>query len=400
MRTEDVAALTPTVLGALVRRYGNFDLAEDAVQEALVAALRQWPEEGRPDDPTGWLIRIASRRLIDRLRSDEARARREERERLLRPDETEVSTCDDSLTLLVLCCHPSLTMSSQLALTLRAVAGLTTAEIARACFVPEATMAQRISRAKATVQRHGARFELPDEPELTARIATVRQVLLVLYTEGHVATSGNELQRRRLSDEAIRLARVLHAARPNDSESSGLLALFLLTDARRAARMRDGRLVPLDEQDRSCWDASMIAEGTALIEETLATTTALGPFQVQAAIAALHDEAASTASTDWLQIVALYDLLEAVAPNPMTTLNKAIAVAEVNGPAAGLALLGTVADDPRIAQHHRRYAAAAFLLERAGDRMAAHDAYLEAARRATSAVERRHLERRARSLEP
>ena len=400
LRTEDVTALAPTVLGALVRRYGHFDLAEDAVQEALLAATRQWPEQGQPDDPAAWLIRVASRRLVDALRSAEARELREERAQfeVARSGGAEFSAIDDTLVLLTLCCHPSLTRSSQLALTLRAVGGLTTAEIARAFFVSEATMAQRISRAKATVQRAGARFALPDEPELSARIATVRQVLYVMFTEGHFASAGRDLQRPSLADEAIRLARLLHDARPDDAETAGLLALLLLNDARRAARSSDGNLVPLIEQDRSLWDADLITEGTALIEATLASTTELGPYQLQAAIAAVHDEAPTAHLTDWPQIVALYDLLEAVAPNPMTTLNKAVALAEVHGPSAGLAILDTLRDDPQLADHHRLFAARAFLLERTGELAEAHAAYREAARRAPSMVEQRHLNHRARQI--
>lgn len=398
LRTEDVTASVPTVLGALVRRYGHFDLAEDAVQDALLAASRQWPTEGRPDDATAWLIRVASRRLVDALRSAEARELREQRAATDEADDVAVPSSDDTLVVLVLCCHPSLTSSSQLALTLRAVGGLTTAEIARAFFVAESTMAQRISRAKATIQRAGAHFALPDEPELSNRIALVRQVLYVMFTEGHFASAGRELLRRSLTDEAIRLARLLHASRPDDGEAAGLLALLLLTDARHAARMSDGELVPLDEQDRSLWDTGLIVEGAALTEATLASTRRLGPYQLQAAIAAVHDEAPTAADTDWHQIVALYDLLEAVAPNPMTTLNRAVALAEVHGPSAGLAVLDTLADDPRLADHHRLFAARAFLHERAGETDDALVAYREAARRAPSLVERRHLERRARRL--
>lgn len=400
LRTGDAAALAPTILGALVRRYGHFDLAEDAVQEALIAATLQWPEKGRPDDPTAWLIRVASRRLVDALRTAEARELRERRARAehARSDGIDVPSRDDTLVLLTLCCHPDLTRSSQLALTLRAVGGLTTAEIARAFFVPETTMAQRISRAKATIRRSGARFTLPDEPELSSRIATVRQVLYVMFTEGHFASAGPTLQRRTLADEAIRLARLLHDARTDDAETAGLLALLLLTDARRAARTRDGALVPLDEQDRSLWDTDLIAEGATLVETTLTATNRLGPYQLQAAIAAVHDEAAAASDTDWAQIIALYDLLETVAPNPMTSLNKAVALAEVHGPSAGLAILDTLGDDPRLAHHHRLFAARAFLLERASESDAAATAYREAARRATSIVERRHLDRRARRV--
>ncbi len=407
LRTEDVTGLAPAVLGALVRRYGSFDRCEDAVQEALLAAARQWPTEGRPDDPKAWLIRVASRRLVDALRSATAREQREERELRLTPTDRQVAPApgddpvasdDDALTVLVLCCHPALSPPSQVALTLRAVGGLTTAEIARAFFVPEATMAQRISRAKATIKRAGATFALPDEPELSVRMPAVLHVLYLVFNEGYATSSGDDLQRRDLTAEAVRLAREVHRLRPDDPEVAGLLALLLLTDARRAARVRDGDLVPLDEQDRGLWDREAIAEGVALVEATLASTPALGPYQLQAAIAAVHDEAPSAAETDWTEVLALYDLLERVAPNPMTTLNRAVAVAEVHGPSAGLAVLDTVAADDRIAGHHRLHAVRAFLLERSGDVDGARDAYREAVRRATSRVEQRHLEGRARRL--
>lgn len=398
-RIEDAGTLVPRVLGALVRRYGHFDLAEDAVAEALVAATRRWPADGVPDDPGAWLIRVASRRLIDRLRAEDRRADREQRALDLDPGDVAVSSIDDTLTLLVMCAHPSLTRSSQLALALRAVGGLRTDEIARAFFASEAAMAQRISRAKATLQRSGARFDLPEEPELSDRLTTVRHVVYLMYTEGHLTSVVDRSQYAPgtgLGDEAIRVARLVHRERPGDAETAGLLALLLLSEARRAARIRDGDLVPLDEQDRTLWDRALIDEGVALIEEALATTPALGPYQLQAAIAAVHDEAPSTAETDWHEIVALYELLEAIAPNPMATLNKAIALAEIHGASAGLAILDTLGDDPRLAEHHRLFAARAFLLERDGDTVAARAAYREAARRATSTVEQRHLERRAR----
>jgi len=407
VRTEDVTGLTPLVLGALVRKYGHFDLCEEAVQEALLVAARQWPETGRPDDPKAWLIRVASRRLIDALRSETSRQKREEREARLTPVDRQVAPApgdepvpadDDALTLLVLCCHPALSPPSQVALTLRAVGGLTTAEIARAFFVPEATMAQRISRAKATISKAGATFVLPTEPELSERMRAVLHVLYLVFNEGYATSSGDALHRRDLTAEAIRLAREVHRLRADDAEVAGLLALMLLTEARRPARQRDGDLVPLDEQDRSLWDPAAIAEGVALVEATLASSTALGPYQLQAAIAAVHDEAPSADATDWAEVLALYDLLERVAPNPMTTLNRAVAVAEVHGPSAGLAVLDTVADDERIAGHHRLHAVRAFLLERAGDRDAARAAYREAVRRATSKVEQRHLESRLRRL--
>lgn len=400
----------PVVLGALVRRYGHFDLAEDAVQEALLAASRQWPVEGRPADPLAWLIRVASRRLIDTLRSEEARRRREERDQALTtldrdpipgPDDEAASLPpdqDDTLVVLLLCCHPSLTAPSQVALTLRAVGGLTTAEIALAFLVPEATMAQRISRAKATIKQAGARFVLSSGPEADERMPAVLHVLYLVFTEGYAASSGDRHQRRDLTAEALRLAREVRRLRPDDGEAAGLLALMLLTEARRRARTVDGELVPLDQQDRSLWSADLIAEGSALVAATLERTPVLGPYQLQAAIAAVHDEAATAAATDWSQILALYDLLERVAPNPVVTLNRAVAVGEVHGPSAGLAVLDVVAADPRLAGHHRLHAARAFLLEGSGDRTGALDAYRAAARAATSVVERRHLERQVRRL--
>jgi len=402
VRAEDVGRLAPVVLGALVRRYGHFDLAEDAVQEALAAAAVQWPTEGRPEDPKAWLVRVASRRLIDALRSAEARERREVRDLELTPADQHLAPAadevatehDDTLTLLLLCCHEALTPSSQVALTLRAVAGLTTKEIAAAFLVPETTMAQRIARAKAAIVRAGATFELPPDAELAGRMQAVLKVLYLVFNEGYLASSGPELHRRDLTAEAIRLAREVHRIRPHDPEAAGLLALMLLTEARRPARVRDGELVPLDEQDRALWDAAAIAEGTALVEATLASSTGLGPYQLQAAIAAVHDEAPSAVETDWTQILALYDLLDAVAPNPVASLNRAVAVAEVHGPSAALALLDTLMEDERIARHHRTHAVRAFLLERAGDPDGAREAYREAARRATSEVERRHLHSR------
>ncbi|WCO66027.1 sigma factor-like helix-turn-helix DNA-binding protein [Iamia majanohamensis] len=404
---DRLARLAPQVLGALVRRHGHFDLCEDAVQEALLAATRQWPTEGEPDDPRAWLVRVASRRLVDVLRSDSARRLREERDLARRPLADRVapsageapSAADDSLTLLVLCCHPALTPSAQVALTLRAVGGLTTAEIARAHLVPEATMAQRISRAKARIRAAGATFSLPPEPELAERMRVVRHVLYLVFTEGHVASSGGELERRDLTREAIRLTCEVHRLRPDDGETAGLLALMLLTDARRAVRTRDGDLVPLAEQDRTLWDAAAIAEGVDLVTRTLGRVP-LGRYQVEAAIAAVHDEAACAEDTDWAQVVALYGVLEAIAPNPVVTLNRAVAVGEVDGPAAGLAVLDAVADDARLAGHHRVDAVRAHLLERAGDLDGAREAYRRAARRATSRPEQRHLERRLAALGP
>jgi RNA polymerase sigma factor (sigma-70 family) len=396
--------LAPQVLGALLRRYRHFDACEDAVQEALLAASVQWPRQGRPDSPRGWLITVASRRLTDDLRSDQARRRREDADARRipsdgRPDpdgehETDAGR-DDTLTLLFLCCHPALTPSSQLALTLRAVGGLTTGEIAHAFLVPETTMAQRISRAKQTVKATGASFELPPEPEQADRLRVVLQVLYLMFNEGYVTTAGPALARRDLTAEAIRLTREIRRLLPDDGEVAGLLALMLLTDARRAARVRpDGGLVPLAEQDRSRWDRMAIEEGVALVTTALATAR-LGPYQVQAAIAAVHDEAPHADETDWAQVALLYEVLERLTPSPVVTLNRAVAVAMTSGPSAGLGVLATVDADGRLSGQHRLEAVRGHLLEMAGDLAAAQKAYLEAARRTMSVPERRYLEERA-----
>jgi len=408
-RVEDLLReLAPQVLGALVRRYGHFDACEDAVQEALLAAATQWPRQGVPERARGWLITVASRRLTDELRSEAARRRRETTAAALAPTEESVLPApgeqrspdqDDTLTLLFLCCHPSLSPPSQVALTLRAVGGLTTAEIARAFLVPEATMAQRISRAKQRIKATGTTFEPPPETERAERLRVVLQVLYLIFNEGYTATSGPRLQRLELTAEAIRLARAAHRMLPNDGEVAGLLALLLLTDARRAARCHpDGSLVPLAEQDRSLWNQRQIREGTELITATLASRVPLGPYQLQAAIAAIHDEASKAEDTDWRQILALFELLERVAPNPVVTLNHAVALGMVHGPAAGLELLARLDGDDRMAGNHRVDAVRAHLLEMAGDRDAARDRYLEAARRTTSLPEQRYLRSRAAQL--
>jgi RNA polymerase sigma factor (sigma-70 family) len=404
-RVEDLLRqLTPQVLGALVRRYGNFDACEDAVQEALLAAAVQWPEQGLPDSPRGWLITVASRRLTDALRSDDARRRREgtiaAAHTVAGPADGDalVTDDDDTLTLLFMCCHPSLTAPSQIALTLRAVGGLTTAEIAAAFLVPEATMAQRISRAKQRIRANGASFAMPPADQVAERLEAVLHVLYLIFNEGYAATSGPNLQRRDLTGEAVRLTRLVHALLPDDGEVAGLLALMLLTDARRAARTgAHGELVPLSEQDRARWDAAMIAEGVALVTDALSRTV-LGPYQLQAAIAAVHDEAPDAAGTDWPQIVALYELLARVAPNPMVQLNHAVAVAMVDGPRAGLDLLTALDGDERVAGHHRLDAVRAHLLELDGDVEAARAAYRAAARRTTSIPEQRYLDGRAARL--
>jgi RNA polymerase sigma factor (sigma-70 family) len=399
--------LAPQVLGVLVRRHGRFDACEDAVQEALLAAAVQWPQEGVPESPQAWLITVASRRMTDQLRSEHARRRREDTAAAQvpadeafapAPEDEQPPEQDDTLTLLILCCHPALSPASQLALTLRAVAGLTTAQIASAFLVPEATMAQRISRAKQRIKATDIPFAIPPEPERTERLRVVLHVLYLMFNEGYIASSGPDLQRGELTREAIRLTRAVHALLPDDGEVAGLLALMLLTDARRPARAHaDGTLIALAEQDRGLWNRAYIEEGTALITAALANAT-LGPYQLQAAIAAVHDEAARAEDTDWPQIVALYQLLARVAPNPMVTLNHAVAVAMVDGPRAGLDLLATLDDDDRVAGHHRLDAVRAHLLEMAGDHAAARAGYLTAARRTTSLPERRYLEARAARL--
>ncbi|MFD5940020.1 RNA polymerase sigma factor [Streptomyces griseus] len=400
----------PQVLGALVRRYGHFDQAEDSVQEALIAAAGQWPRDGVPDNPRGWLIRVASRRLTDRLRSDEARRRREETAAALTPADAFVApppgedpsgtgrapSEDDTLTLLFLCCHPALSPAAQIALTLRAVGGLTTAEIARAHLVPEATMAQRISRAKRTLR--GTRFRRPDAEDRDRRLAAVLQVLYLIFNEGYTATAGPDLHRTDLAREAIRLTRAVRRLLPHEGRVTGLLALMVLTEARAPARTGpDSELVPLDAQDRALWDRTAIAEGTALAEEALAQGPA-GDYQLQAAVAALHDEAERPEDTDWPQILALYDLLVRRTPDPAAALGRAVAVAMVDGPRAGLAavdaLTGTV--EPRF----RLDAVRGHLLERAGEPAAARAAYRSAADGTLSEPEARYLRRRADRLDP
>jgi RNA polymerase sigma factor (sigma-70 family) len=397
-RVEDLLhRLAPQVLGALVRRYGRFDACEDAVQEALLAAALQWPIDGEPENPSGWLVTVASRRLTDQLRSESARRRREEAVAAEAPAGEAIDE-DDTLTLLFMCCHPALSPPSQLALTLRAVGGLTTAQIASAFLVPEATMAQRISRAKQSIRATGIAFRMPPEDEWAERLNVVLHVLYLIFNEGYTATSGPQLQRTELTREAIRLTREVRRLLPDDGEVAGLLALMLLTDARRAARTRDdGALVPLAKQDRSLWDRSLIREGADVIAETLARAP-IGPYQVQAAIAAIHDEAPRAQDTDWPQILALYNVLERLSPNPMVTLNRAVAVAMVRGPQAGLDLLETLDDDDRVSAHHRLEVVRGHLLEMAGDRAGAIASYRTAARRTTSIPERRYLEGRAARL--
>jgi len=382
--------LAPQVLGVVTRRFGDFAAAEDAVQEALLAAALHWPRDGLPDSPRGWLIQTATRRQTDQFRSEQARRRREQAAALQEPPAANVTEHDDTLILLFLCCHPALTAASAIALTLRAVGGLTTAEIANAFLVPEATMAQRISRAKQRIKNSGVPFRRPAaDDEWEQRRRSVLHVLYLIFNEGYASSVGRELHRVELSGEAIRLARMVHRMLPEDGEVAGLLALMLLTDARRPARTTsDGELIPLAEQDRARWDQRLIAEGVALIPAGM-TAGAVGEYQLQAAIAALHDQAARVEDTDWPQILALYGLLERMTGNPMVALNRAIAAAMANGPAAGLTLLEAL-DEP-LAGHYRLDAVRAHLFEMAGDTRAAVAHYRAAASRTTSVPEQHYL---------
>ncbi len=391
--------LAPQVIGLLVRKHGQFDACEDAVQEALLSAAQSWPEQGIPDSPKAWLATVASRRLVDEWRSESARRRREENSAALDlVDPGQPSTSDDTLTILFLCCHPSLSAPSQLALTLRAVGGLTTAEIANAFLAPESTMAQRISRAKQTIKKAGAEFVLPPQAELAERLRVVLQVLYLIFNEGYTTSAGPDLHRADLTAEAIRLTRLLRRLMPDESEVTGLLALMLLTDARRGARAdAEGSLIPLTDQDRARWNAGMIAEGVALVGKALESGP-VGPYQLQAAIAAVHDEAATAADTDWPQILALYDVLEKVSAGPVVTLNRAVAVAEVHGPEAALELLDTLEKDSRMTQTHRLDSVRGHLLEEVGDTKAAREAYLRAAGKTASEPEQRYLTQRAERL--
>ncbi|HEX5994779.1 MAG TPA: sigma-70 family RNA polymerase sigma factor [Jiangellales bacterium] len=400
--------LSPRVLGALIRRFGDFADCEDAIQEALLEAAVTWSSRGVPDRPLGWLLTVASRRLVDHWRREHARRHREARAAALAPGEVDGPNNpadihpdrDDTLTLLFLCCHPALTPPAQIALTLRAVGGLSTAQIAAAFLVPEVTMSQRIRRAKQQIRSSGIPFRMPEPDEREERLRAVLHVLYLIFNEGYAASSGADLQRGELTGEAIRLGREVHRLLPDHGEAIGLLALMLLTDARRAARTRpDGALVPLTEQDRRLWNAAYLAEGRALINHSLRTNP-LGPYQVQAAIAAVHADASRAEDTDWPQILMLYRLLERLSPNPMVTLNHAVALAMVHGPAAGLDLLAGLDDDSRMSSHHRLDAVRAHLLELSGQRTAARAHYQKAARRTVSLAERRYLDDRAARLAP
>jgi RNA polymerase sigma factor (sigma-70 family) len=400
--------LAPQVLGVLLRRHRALDLCEDATQEALLVAAREWPVSGVPANPRAWLVAVANRRLIDQVRSEQSRRGRERRMAFGAPPseftgsggDGAATEHDDTLVLLLMCCHPSLTPPSQIALTLRAVGGLTTAEIANAFFVPEATMAQRVSRAKQSIQESGATFSMPPADQVEDRLRAVLHVLYLIFSEGHTTSSGGEINRTDLTQEAIRLAREIYRLRPDDGEVQGLLALMLLTDARRGARTgQNGELVSLADQDRRLWDRGEIEEGVALVTRALERGP-VGAYQLQAAIAAVHDEAADAQETDWPQILALYELLDHIAPNPMATLNRALAVAMVHEPGAGLELLSSIADDRRIATHHRLHAMRGHLLEMAGRHLEAGEAFGEAARRTSSIPERRYLLGRAGACGP
>ncbi len=389
--------LAPLVLGSLVRRYRDFAAAEDAVQEALLAAAAQWPRDGVPDNPRGWLTQVAARRLTDQIRADVSRRRREsvaalEAGYVIPASEPDVDPHqDDSLMLIFMCCHPTLTAASAIALTLRAVGGLTTAEIANAFLVPESTMAQRISRAKQSIKASGIPFRMPGHEERAQRLRTVRHVLYLIFNEGYATSGGEQLQRSDLASEAIRLTRMVRGLLPDDEEVAGLLALMLLTDARRVARTgSQGEAIPLDEQDRNLWDRQQIAEGVALISAALARGS-IGPYQLQAAIAAVHDEAARAADTEWPQILALYDLLNRMSDNPMVMLNRAVATAMVHGAEAGLEAMQEIEAGGRLKGHHRFDAVRGHLREMTGDRDGAIADYLLAVARTANLPERHYL---------
>jgi RNA polymerase sigma factor (sigma-70 family) len=403
---------SPYLLAALLRRHGDLGDCEDAAQEAAEAAARQWERDGVPDNPRGWLIRVASRRLIDRMRADHARAGREEAVGVAQPGDAHLAPSadrvypragqdegDDTLRLFLLCCHPSLSRSSQVALTLHAVAGLSTAQIAAAYLVPERTMTQRLTRARSTLRAAGATFELPTEAELPARVASVLDVCHLMFTEGHTRAAGGALVDVGLAEEAIRLTRQLHAAIPDHDEVAGALALMLLTHARAAARTDRGNLVPLSEQDRTRWDRERIAEGVRILERVLPSGH-VGRFQLQAAIAAVHAEAPTWESTDWRQISVLYAMLARVAPSPIVTLNRAVAVGMALGPEDGLALIAPLLDDPAMRRHHRLHAVRAHLQEMAGDLSGASHSYRQAARLTASLPEQRYLNARLGRLDP
>jgi RNA polymerase sigma factor (sigma-70 family) len=391
--------LAPRALGAVVRRYGHFDDAEDAVQEALLAAATSWTADDVPDSPLGWLVRVASRRMADSYRSEEARRRREDlAASWSREPPDPARGQDDTLTLFFMCCHPSLAPASAVALTLRAVGGLTTRQIAAAFLVPETTMAQRISRAKRSLAHSHEQFALPDAAAREQHLALVLRVIYLVFNEGYASSDGPDLVRLDLATEAIRLGRLLRELLPDEPEPSGLLALMRLTEARRPARTgADGALVPLADQDRARWDHGRIAEGTSLVTAALERGP-MGEYTVQAAVAVLHDAAARYEDTDWQRILSLYTLLEQMTANPVVRLNRAVAVAMVEGPEAGLARLDELSASGPLARSHRVHAVRAHLLEQVGDAAAARAEYVAAAAGTHNLRERDYLTVKAAAL--